>query len=344
MSQYLVLSHIKVQNANSIAGLTWGFPAITSFLGFTHALNRYLSKHHHEIVLSGCAIISNHHNQHTYHDTSGNIRFTQRTFSYTFKPKYQNGEQKKPSTIEEGKLNLTTSLVIEIKNPLSLTNEQRKELELQIKDICLSMRLAGGTLLSIKKVKLFSASTEDEKNTILKKIKQLIMPGFVLLDRKEYLAEYYQKLQEQNPNVELLDAWLDFSALIYKAIPEEDKEPTETTKAEWQYQPKPYKGYLVPLMTGFKAISELYAPNQVKNIRDTITPTRFVEAIHSIGEWQGAHRITNLEDIMWHYQYDDQWYLCVQKEFVSDSSQTTKSPDFIEEFNNLTEIDALNLF
>ena len=43
MSQYLVLSKINIQNANSIAGLTWGFPAITNFLGFTHALNRKIS-------------------------------------------------------------------------------------------------------------------------------------------------------------------------------------------------------------------------------------------------------------------------------------------------------------
>ena len=49
MSQYLVLSHIDTQNANSIAGLTWGFPAITQFLGFTHALSRKLSSHYEGI-------------------------------------------------------------------------------------------------------------------------------------------------------------------------------------------------------------------------------------------------------------------------------------------------------
>jgi len=61
MSQYLVLSHIDVQNANSVAGLTWGFPAITHFLGFTHALNRKLSSHYrgeYESELTGCAVIS----------------------------------------------------------------------------------------------------------------------------------------------------------------------------------------------------------------------------------------------------------------------------------------------
>ncbi|WP_205619382.1 type I-F CRISPR-associated protein Csy2 [Salinivibrio socompensis] len=32
MAQYLLLKHIEVQNANAIAGLTYGFPAITHFL------------------------------------------------------------------------------------------------------------------------------------------------------------------------------------------------------------------------------------------------------------------------------------------------------------------------
>jgi len=62
MSQFLVLSHIDVQNANSIAGLTWGFPAITHFLGFTHALNRKISKQYqgnYDTELVGCAVISN---------------------------------------------------------------------------------------------------------------------------------------------------------------------------------------------------------------------------------------------------------------------------------------------
>jgi CRISPR-associated protein Csy2 len=36
MNQYILIERIKVQNANAIAGFTWGFPAITHFLGFVH--------------------------------------------------------------------------------------------------------------------------------------------------------------------------------------------------------------------------------------------------------------------------------------------------------------------
>jgi CRISPR-associated protein Csy2 len=43
MSQYIVVNRIKVQNANAIAGFTWGFPAITNFLGFVQNLSRKLA-------------------------------------------------------------------------------------------------------------------------------------------------------------------------------------------------------------------------------------------------------------------------------------------------------------
>ena len=34
MTEYIILERIKVENANCIAGFTYGFPAITAFLGF----------------------------------------------------------------------------------------------------------------------------------------------------------------------------------------------------------------------------------------------------------------------------------------------------------------------
>ena len=34
MSQYVLIKKLNVQNANAIAGLTYGFPAITNFLSF----------------------------------------------------------------------------------------------------------------------------------------------------------------------------------------------------------------------------------------------------------------------------------------------------------------------
>ncbi|MBL4708353.1 MAG: hypothetical protein JKY48_07955, partial [Flavobacteriales bacterium] len=63
MSQYILINRIKVQGANAISGFTWGFPAITHFLGFSHNLSRKLSaaERFNDISLSGCAVIAHNH-------------------------------------------------------------------------------------------------------------------------------------------------------------------------------------------------------------------------------------------------------------------------------------------
>lgn len=212
------------------------------------------------------------------------------------------------------------------------------------------MRLAGGTVLGIEKVKLVSASTAKEQQAMLRKVKRLIMPGFALLDRSNYLEEYYQELKQQKSSAQLLDAWLDFSALRYQAVakltdgqsPVNDKIP-----AEWHYQPKPRSGYLVPLMTGYKAIAPLYQPNEVLNTRlnpndESTQSVCFVEAIHSVGEWKGAHSIKSIDDIIWRYHYDEQWYLCQQKNSKPVAVEQNETPTSITEFTNLSETDALD--
>ena len=61
MSQYILIKKLNVQNANAIAGLTYGFPAITNFLGFAHVLSRKLPASL-KVNLGGVVVIS-HKNQ-----------------------------------------------------------------------------------------------------------------------------------------------------------------------------------------------------------------------------------------------------------------------------------------
>lgn len=350
MSQYLVLSQMDVQNANSIAGLTWGYPAITHFLGFTHALSRKLSLKYtgdYDTELSGCAAISHLLQNKVYQPKP----FADFEFIQSKNPpvlaKHKNGS---PPIIEEGKLNLTVSLVIELNKSLTLTTEQIHSFEQKVMEMCYGMRLAGGIILNIKQIKLLSASTENQHKDMLRKIKRLTMPGFILLDRSNYLNEHYQTLldtHEQNggnPPPQLLDAWLDFSALQYKASPhlkDGKTEPDDSTPADWAYVKKPKPGYLVPLVTGYKAISELYEAGNVSNTRDEVTPSRFVEAVHSIGEWKGMHSVKNLPDVIWRYVHDGQWYLCKQNL----SSESTTATDLVADSTQLLNLtEALNLF
>ena len=65
MSSIILLRHVRVENANAIAGLTYGFPAITHFLGFTHAVSRIVSDTW-GLSLTGCAVISHEHQIHAH--------------------------------------------------------------------------------------------------------------------------------------------------------------------------------------------------------------------------------------------------------------------------------------
>ncbi len=354
MSQYLVLSHIDIQNANSIAGLTWGFPAITHFLGFTHALNRQFSNHYegeYESELTGCAIISHAFQNKVYKShKDADFRFVQSKHP-SVSAKYKNASS---SIIEEGKMNLTVSLVIKLDNSLVLTIADIEKLQQKVLDMCYQMHLAGGTILNIKKVTLLSASTQDQHIAMLRRIKRLTMPGFVLLDRSGYLQEHYQALlaryradKSASEQPQLLDAWIDFAALKYKAIPHltvDQSEPNESTPASWEYIAKPKPGYLVPLMTGYKAISEIYEAAVVLNTRDEITPFCFVEALHSVGEWKGMHRVHSVDDIIWRYEHDGQWYLCKQNGSSALTQAVNRQVLKTEQSQTLNFSEALNLF
>ncbi|OOF32725.1 type I-F CRISPR-associated protein Csy2 [Salinivibrio costicola] len=352
MSQYLVLSHIEVQNANSIAGFTWGFPAITGFLGFTHALSRKVSQKfggEYDTSLSGCVVISNTYQNKVYQPKQyADFEFIQSRNPPVLE-KNKNG--KKVPVIEEGKMNLIVSLVIELDKQLLLTDELVKKFEKTVLDYCYQLRLAGGSILNIKQAKLLSENTSEQQVMMLKKIKRLAMPGFVLLDRSAYLEEHYQNLLATNDYSEdvqtaLFDAWLDFCALKSKAVPklaESQTEPDMETDADWHYQPKPKTGYLVPLMTGFKAISQVYDTGKVANTRDNTTPSCFVEAIHSVGEWKGVHSLTSISSAMWRYHHDGQWYLCRQgSNTVAPDHQAPDSTQTNEVIRTLNFEDALN--
>jgi len=378
MSQYLLLNRIKVQGANAVAGFTWGFPAITHFLGFTHNLSRKLKKQVEfaDIELSGCAVIAHHHQVHTYEYN----QFVQsKNPAYLKKDVAKVNRGGSPSIIEEGKMDMEVSLLIECKGNIGNRHEaltQWLETVIQIQ------RLAGGSIFKIGNIGLYRIDEENKGN--LRKLIRKLLPGFILQDRSSYLAEHFQHLQKKDSDAELFDAWLDFIALKQKArpvnnlihshlnrlaesnsedenaqklfalwlehispenpydskqIPEElinyffdlpdDKQhkklliqwrsychPDNKTDVVWGYIKKPRQGFLVPIMTGYKAISPVYKNKEVANTRDNKTDVCFVEAVHSVGEWQGVHHLRepqDLEQSIWCYHYEKNWYLCQQK-------------------------------
>lgn len=348
MSQYLILNHIKIQNANSIAGFTWGFPAITHFLGFTHALSRRFSSKFagdYDSEFTGCMVIAHHTHNKVYQP---NKKYTDFEFLQSKNPPVlAKHKSASPPIIEEGKLNLTVSLVIEISKPLVLTTERLISFQNKVDAFVRTMRIAGGSILDIGQVTLVSANTEVEHQKLLNKVKRMCLPGYVLKDRKEYLEQHFGALKAafENQNIDyLLKAWLDFAARKYVAKPvfiDEQTTLNEQTNAIWQYQPKHFSGYLVPLMTGYKAISEVYKPGQVDKVRDLTVPACFVEAVHSVGEWLSVHRIQTLDSLIWRYYQYGEWYLCQQSPEISylhsdiDSTSSNSQVSLDEQLFNL---------
>lgn len=322
MSQYLVLERLEVQNANCIAGFTWGFPAITHFLGFSHKLHRQL-RDEYPIEMDGCAVICHEYEIHAYQSAP----FRDFEFIQSKKPPYLAGHDKRanPPIIEEGKMNMIVSLVIPFSREFVGNDESKRVFENKVTELCRKGRLAGGTILSVKSVVVRGASSKKDILKMNKSLKRILMPGFALMDRSNALAEHFNRLKEDDESVELIEAWLDFSALKYRAIPSVNTQKDfidEKADAIWELLPKPVsKGWLVPIMSGYKAISELYQPGEVENVRDSEVPARFVEAVHSIGEWLAVFRLNHLDEAIWRYQVEDDWYLC--KQSVADLPEAT---------------------
>lgn len=331
---YIVFERISVQDANCIAGFTYGFPAITHFLGFSHAISRKLSVSHN-LSLQGCAVICHQHQIHVYQPKG----FGDYVFAQSKNPPTTRAKAKEtPPIIEEGKMNMTVSLIMACPDLNIGRTAEINALKQTLHDLAQQHRLAGGAIEKIAAVHVFNL----DEYKLLRQLKRRLLPGFVLMDRADLLANHYHALNQQG-DVELMDAWLDFSALKYQAQPklkEGELEPTDTTQAEWLRMDKPTKGWLVPITNGYKAISPVYPAGEVANTRDSTTPVCFVEAVHSVGEWRSLHRIQQVADMLWHYRYEQDWYLCqqgqqAQTELVTAEPESSAADDdFTDDFLN----------
>ncbi|MGB0467051.1 MAG: type I-F CRISPR-associated protein Csy2 [Pontibacterium sp.] len=328
MKSLILLKNLTVENANAIAGFTWGFPAISNFLGFTHALSRKLNEQQ-GLSLGGCAVICHQHNVQA-HQPAG---WGDYVFSLTRNPLTK--KLKSPPFVEEARMHLNISLLIEcdftaFDLDFETGTEEQDELLFKrwITEKVYTQRLAGGTITNIGSIEYLSLPEDGEaQHKEQRKLLLRLLPGFVLVDRQDLLQSHHQQRLADQPDAELLDSWLDFIALKYQVSPDDIQQspaPTEGEKATWQRIPKPASGWLVPITTGYQAISPLYEKGRVARTRDASVPFRFVESVHSIGQWISPHRISRLDSIIWQYQHNDDSYLC-QNNYSSTLSETTNS-------------------
>ncbi|MAT50513.1 MAG: type I-F CRISPR-associated protein Csy2 [Porticoccaceae bacterium] len=293
MDALLILRNIEVTAANAIAGLTWGFPAITHFLGFVHALERKLPPSL-DVQFDGVGVVCHEHQIQAYQANS----FADHAFALTRNPLGKDGGS--ASFNEEGRINMRISLLIPIVGVLS--GHDRDDLLKNIEQNLQTQHLAGGLITNQPRWQFIGNRLEERHRAIM----YSLLPGFTLVSRHPLLQQEQARLHQQGIDDAALEAWLNFSRLTYRADTAEESEHTE-----WHLETKPDTGWLKPITVGYRPIAPLHKAGAVGKTRDTTSPAAFVENIYSIGEWMSPHRIKALGDMIWRYtQTPTGDYLC----------------------------------
>ncbi|WP_417737414.1 type I-F CRISPR-associated protein Csy2 [Rosistilla oblonga] len=278
MSQYLLIRRLQVRGANAISSpLTFGFPAITAFMGFGHALQRHFNGDQQQgnFQVLGVGIVS-----HQFEMLDHRAGYS-RTLQLTANPLNEKGER--ASFIEEGRCHMTVSLVLEVQGLLGGRRDADRLSEIMFA----KMKLAGGDLLVPPEIDFIS----DDRKSI-----RSLMPGYALMDRRSWVCDAMQSGD-------------DPLAVLHRHLQIEHRsQVADDGSVSWTSQ-RHRLGWVVPIATGFHAVSPLASAAQT---RDTTTPHRFVESVITLGEFVMATRIESLPDLIWRYRHDGDLYVCVQ--------------------------------
>lgn len=298
----LILPRLRVQNANSISSpLTWGFPAMSAFLGFMTALERRIGAGA-GLAFRAVGVVCHDFEAQVTHEG-----YT-RAFHLTRNPVLADGST--AGIVEEGRVHLEVSLVFDVLlSPTQVGDAARQALAEQAAHAAAGMRLAGGSVMPLLPTATrragrasleMLAESDDDQRKQFRRLARRCLPGFALVSRDDLLQTRLAELQAEQPQATALDAWLDLSRWNHRVAPHTDeKGHTATT---WQTDKRP--GWTVPIPVGYAGLSALHAPGTVAGARDGGTPFRFVESLWSIGQWVGPHRLRSLDDLLWYAQVE----------------------------------------
>ncbi|EON6314305.1 TPA: type I-F CRISPR-associated protein Csy2 [Vibrio cholerae] len=290
----LILPHLKIHNANALSSpFTVGFPAMTAWLGFVHALERKLSQAGlSDLMLHSAAVVSHRCDVQTH---KGEGDFVHSIIG-TANPLDKDGSRS--AFIEEARCHLDVSLVIEWSG--NEEQVQQPESTEQLQAVIATMKVAGGDVLAVGKPSVKSVITEDDTGRVLRQL----MPGYVLIERRDLMIDAMQQGDDA------IDALLGYLTVDHHC------EQLEDQSVAWHSQRKT-SGWIVPIATGFQGISPL---GEAKNQRDPSVPHRFAESVVTLGEFVMAHKIKHLDDILWQYHPDleNDLYLCQQVNAINE--------------------------
>jgi CRISPR-associated protein Csy2 len=171
----LILPHLKIHNANAFSSpFTIGFPAMTAWLGFVHALERKLNQAGlSDLILHSTAVVSHRCDVQT-HKGEGDYVYSIIGTGNPLEPKVEkdkpDGNAVRPSFIEEARCHLDVSLVIEWSG--NEEQVQQPKFTQQLQAVIATMKVAGGDVLSVGKPSVKSVITEQDTVQVLRQLRR----------------------------------------------------------------------------------------------------------------------------------------------------------------------------
>jgi CRISPR-associated protein Csy2 len=281
--------------------MTWGFPAMSAFMGTMQALERQLPEDI-KLVFNELGVVS-HHIEPQVTDSG-----LTHAFHLTRNPVDKSGNT--AAIVEEGRAHLDITLLIGVESEgddLS-SADRRQAIAQRLHEQVRGMRIAGGSVMPPRaneqrhRPTLITFDDKEEKSARQwRSLKRRLLPGFALVLRDDRLSEHTATLKATDDSTTALDAWLDLCRINHEChVTPADNGADDVN---WSIR-RPYPGWLVPIPVGYGALSGLHDPGTVANARDPDRPFQFVESLYSIGEWVSPHRIKDPEALMWFVEND----------------------------------------
>lgn len=281
----LLIPNIKIHNANALSSpYTIGFPAMTAWLGFMHALERKLkNSDFNDTKFSGLIVSCLDMNLHTFKGEGDYVS----SIVITKNPPDEPG--KPPSFIEEARVDIEVSIAIECQINNAIDYDKFTDF---IDGLLHQLKIASGDIISFKPSKYLQID-----DNVAHALTRYLMPGFCLVSRQDLMQQAMEEGQDS------INAMLDYLKITTDIEIDDNKKITKS---------KPYKkekGWIVPIAIGYQGISDL---DQLKNSRDTVTPHRFAESIVTLGEFKMPYHFDTINEMIWRYQVDEEnnLYLC----------------------------------
>ncbi|SHK74582.1 CRISPR-associated protein Csy2 [Selenomonas ruminantium] len=297
IKQYLMIPHLQIQNANAASSpYTVGFPAMTAWLGMTHALQRRIRQRDElqEVGLPRVAVICHAFDLQVFNE-KGNFYGSLIGTANPLKKSRKTGEFERPSFVEEARCHLEISLLVEL---AGMKGSFKESFEETVRRELPRLKAAGGDIVlrhgEQQDWQVVSVDDDDERD--VRRVKARLMPGYAIIERQDLLQHESGK--------DALDSLLNAMQVQYTA-----NRDAEGAFLGWQRSKVAADGWLVPIAVGFRDLS---GNLQVKEQRSYEYEHHFVEPLVTVGEFVMPYRCEAIQEMMWEYEYNEAegLYLC----------------------------------